>query len=96
MYDTGMYNWVNKVVGLEKVLKLVKRMSKIEITRLDYGEDKEYNVLFMTTFFKILITLKGDREMECISYFKERSKNKGHCISITDGCLSFVYVFLKY
>ncbi|KAI9351023.1 hypothetical protein BD770DRAFT_412964 [Pilaira anomala] len=95
MYDVDMYSWVKKIVGLERTLKLVNRMSKINRVKFDCIGDKEYkDEIFMTTFFKILNTLKDGRKFNCTGYFKESETAHQH-IRVTETYLDFMYG-LKY
>ncbi|KAI9339492.1 hypothetical protein BD770DRAFT_415248 [Pilaira anomala] len=94
----GFYDWIN-LIGIEKVLKLAERMSKLSQAKIlcqpggfyETESEQEESELRMTLFFKILNAFKGDKKVFCTAVFCDNKLFNWKSMKYSKGILDFCY-----
>ncbi|KAI9346376.1 hypothetical protein BD770DRAFT_446760 [Pilaira anomala] len=97
--DIDLFDWI-KLIGIERVLKLAERMSKISSAKLQCELDEDYEAQTvhdesqMTLFFQILNAFKGGKNVLCTADFSDKNSIY-QMMSYSNGVLNISYG-LKY
>lgn len=98
MYHIGIFDWLDKV-GIDKVIKLIERMSKVNhallhcvsATIFDEVQHETDEESFITTFYKFIHAFKGNKKIFCTGTFNDSEDE--HNIEIKNEELDFFYGF---